>query len=168
MEFFRHHPPGILKIANQKVTQKIGTDSLCTRLRTLCANLRPFRAGDHPPGIKNSPSESYAENRHGQFVHETANVVREFATISRRKPSPPVQPTGGSVVLSPRCRSHYLMLTRCYRSLELAVDRETVRAARTPRHRHHRPGIRNSKSESYAEIDGGSLSCARPGFVRAS
>jgi hypothetical protein len=38
------------------------------------------------------------------------------------------------------------------RSLELAFDHETVRAARTPRHRHHLPGINGSPSESYAEI----------------
>ena len=35
--------------------------------------------------------------------------------------------------------------------------RKTVRAARTPPQRHHPPGIRNSQSESYAEIDTDSL-----------
>jgi hypothetical protein len=44
---------------------------------------------------------------------------------------------GGSSVA--RCRSQYLIVRRCYRSLELAFDSETVQAARTPRHRHHPP-----------------------------
>jgi hypothetical protein len=35
--------------------------------------------------------------------------------------------------------------------------RQTVRAARTPRHRHHPPGIKNFHSDSYAEIDTDSL-----------
>ena len=30
--------------------------------------------------------------------------------------------------------------------------RETVRAVRTSRHRHHLPGIKNSKSEGYGNI----------------
>ena len=57
----------------------------------------------------------------------------------------------GSVVLTTRCRSTFTCRTR-YRSLELAVDSETVRAVRTPRHRHHPPRIKNCQSESYAEI----------------
>jgi hypothetical protein len=40
---------------------------------------------------------------------------------------------------------------------KLAVDSETVRAVRTPPHRHHLPGIKNFHSDSYAEIGTDSL-----------
>src|SRR5262249_12143637 len=51
----------------------------------------------------------------------------------------------GSEVAAFNCRT-------TYRSLELAIDHESDRPVRTPRHRHHPPGIKNSQSESYAEI----------------
>jgi hypothetical protein len=81
-----------------------------------------------------------------------------------RDPSRAVQHTGGPVVA--RCRSQYLIVTRCYRSLKLAADCETVRAVRTPRHRHHPPGIRNFHSDSYAEIDTDSLRTGLSSVVR--
>jgi hypothetical protein len=79
--------------------------------------------------------------RHRQALRRTgfsnntphSRCARVCGTPSRPPPYRPVQhPLGSSVA---RCRSVY------------ARD-----LPRTPRHRHHLPGIKNSKSESYAEI----------------
>jgi hypothetical protein len=49
---------------------------------------------------------------------------------------------------------------------KLALDRETVRVARTPWHRHHLTGNKNSQSESYAEIRTDSLPVGIANVVR--
>jgi hypothetical protein len=97
-----------------------------------------------------------------------SSVVREFAIalpLCARDPPRPVQPTGGSSVAL--CRSHYLMVRRCYRSLQARRrNRETVRSATTPRHRHHLPGIKKCPSDSYVEIGSDGLRTRLSSVVR--
>jgi hypothetical protein len=56
-----------------------------------------------------------------------------------------------------RCRSQHLIVRWCYRSLKRAVETVKPFEAKTPPHRHHPPGIRNSKSDGYAGIGTDSL-----------
>jgi hypothetical protein len=63
------------------------------------------------------------------------------------QPTPGVSCGGrlGSKVAAFNCRT-------TYRSLELAIDHESVRPVTTARHCHHPPGIKNCPSETYIEI----------------
>ena len=100
----------------------------------------------HPPGIKNSKSDSYAEID-TDSLHTGLRTWCTSLTFTRETtPACPAYP-GGLVVA--RCRSQ--------RTADACRHRETVRAARTPWHRHHPPGIKNSKSKSYAEMRTDSL-----------
>jgi hypothetical protein len=109
----------------------------------------------HPPGIKNCRSESYAEiGSDGSGSHSYA------------KPTPEKRSRAGD---PPRLSS--IPGGQLWQSVQVAIfdrrHRETVRAVRTPRHCHHLPGIRNSRSDSYAEIETGSLHTRLPNVVRA-
>ena len=78
-------------------------------------------------------------------MHETAQVVHEPDPCARDHPRLATLPWGSM--------SQYLIVRRCYCSLKpRRRTRETVRAERTPRHRHHLPGITNFQSARYAEI----------------
>jgi hypothetical protein len=88
-------------------------------------------------------------------VHGTANVVRDLRCgicVVRAGDPPGLSsiPGGSSAA---RCRSQGLIV-RPTLPLPRARhrNRETVPAMRTPWHRHHLPGIKNSPSRSYAEI----------------
>ena len=73
-------------------------------------------------------------------------MMREFAFAQDTHPACPAYPGG-----------HHLIVRRCYRSLELAVEPLNRSSNKNSTHRHHLPGIRNSKSDSYAEIGTDSL-----------
>jgi len=85
--------------------------------------------------------------------------------ILRARPTPPVQHTLGVGYGSVR-----VAIFNCQTSVTAPSsspsNRETVRAARTPPNRHHPPGIKNSKSESYAEIDTDGLRTRPANVVR--
>jgi hypothetical protein len=84
----------------------------------------------HPPRIKNCQSESYAEIDTDSLCTRLSSVGRHFDFAPETHPACPAYP-GGPVVA--RSGSEHLTVRRCYRSLTLASNRETVRAARTPR-----------------------------------
>ena len=97
----------------------------------------------HPPGIKNCQSASYAEiGSDGSGSHSYAKPTP--TSTARPRPTP-VQHTLGCQLCGQLAAGRNVPPTP-------RRHRETVRAATTPRHRHHLPGSRNSKSESYAEI----------------
>jgi hypothetical protein len=116
--------------------------------------VRTPRHRHHLPGITNFQSARYAEIGRDRLCTRLSSVVREFPLCARDPPRLSSIPRGS---VEARCRSQYLKVRRCCRSLELAFDHETVRRATTPRHCHHPPGIKNSRSDSYAEIDTDSL-----------
>jgi hypothetical protein len=103
---------------------------------------RTPRHRHHLPGITTFPSESYAEIGTDSLCTRLSSVVRGFACagLPYRPGEPPRLSSipWGSVVA--RC-SQGLSVRRVTALSSSPSNRETVRAVRTPRHRHHLPGI---------------------------
>ena len=119
-----------------------------TVLRSLQARRRTVKPSSSENSTAPSPSarnyklpiRKLRRNRHGQITHETVECCARFNSLARRRPTRPVQHTlgvsCGSVQVAIFDGQTVLPLPRA-----LALNRETVRAATTPRYRHHLPGI---------------------------
>ena len=122
-------------------------------------------------GVTNRPEfrpshQALGPIRYGQIILHRSAACGPHVTTPLARETPPACPayrgvSCGSVQVAIFDGQTVLPLPRTRRR-----NRKTVRAPRTPRHRHHPPGIRNFHSDSYAEIDMDSLRTGLSSVVR--